>query len=112
MPRVSLRRIGTVAGKLAASPHSLAQLLALATTKLNLETPATRIFVSSGDELDDDDDVQLLREDEPTKVDIKALDVLIGRDSRWVDADVNHVEARVGCNAYDELGGGEVRQDS
>jgi hypothetical protein len=62
--RVSLRRVGDIGGKLAAVPESLAELLALATKKLKLDTPASRIFTSSADELDDDDDVQLLREDE------------------------------------------------
>jgi len=62
--RVSLRRVGADVGKVACAPNSLAELLALATRKLQLDGPATRIFTSTGDELDDDDDVQLIREDE------------------------------------------------
>ena len=64
MVRVSVRRVGSLTGKLAAAPESLAALLALATKKLKLDKPASRIFTASGDELDDDDDVLLLREDE------------------------------------------------
>lgn len=62
--RVSLRRVGSLTGKLAAAPGSRSDLLELATKKLQLASPATRIFTASGDELDDDDDVLLLREDE------------------------------------------------
>ena len=62
--RVSVRRVGAVAGKLAGCPDSLAELLALATKKLKLDAPATHIFTAGGDEIDDDDDVQLIREDE------------------------------------------------
>ena len=64
MVRVSVRRVGSLTGKLAAAPESLAALLALATKKLKLDKPASRIFTASGDELDDDDDVLLLREDD------------------------------------------------
>ena len=62
--RVSLRRVGAHAGRMAAASGSLAELLELATKKLKLGSPATRLFASSGDELEDDDDVLLLREDE------------------------------------------------
>jgi len=56
--RVSLRRIGGTGGKLAALPETLADLLALASTKLKLS--AMRIFTTAGDELDDDGDLALL----------------------------------------------------
>ena len=42
----------------------MTELLALATRKLNLDAPATRIFTSGGDEMDDDDAVQLIRDEE------------------------------------------------
>ena len=64
MVRVSVRRVGSLTGKLAAAPESLAALLALATKKLKLDKPASHIFTASGDEFDDNDDVLLLREDE------------------------------------------------
>ena len=59
MVRVSVRRVGSLTGKLAAALESLAALLVLATKKLKLDKPASRIFTASGDELDDDDDVPL-----------------------------------------------------
>ena len=62
--RVSLRRMGAPTGKLAALPESMTDLLALATRKLNLASPATRIFSAGGDEFEDDDDLALMKEDE------------------------------------------------
>ena len=62
--RLSVRRVGALTGKLVAAPDSLSGLLALATRKLKLTSSATRLFISSGDELEDDDDVLLLRDEE------------------------------------------------
>ena len=45
MVRVSVRRVGSLTGKLAAAPESLAALLALATKKLKLDKPASRVKV-------------------------------------------------------------------
>ena len=61
--RVSLRLVGSATGKLAAAPDTLGELLEVATEKLQLSSPATRVFASSGDEIDNDD-VQLIREGE------------------------------------------------
>ena len=57
--RLSLRRVGASVGKLA-----LSELLDLATRKLKLPTRASNIYTATGDEVDEDDDVLLLREDE------------------------------------------------
>ena len=45
MVRVSVRRVGSLTGKLAAALESLAALLVLATKKLKLDKPASRIFI-------------------------------------------------------------------
>ena len=42
--RVALRRVGAETGKKAALPASMAELLELVTTKLQLASPAKRIF--------------------------------------------------------------------
>ena len=52
--RISFRRVGSVAGKKAALPATLAGVLDLATQKLELSSPATRIFSADGDEYDAD----------------------------------------------------------
>jgi len=44
--RVSLRRVGGTTAKKAALPATMAELLELATTKLALESPATRVFAA------------------------------------------------------------------
>ena len=54
MTRVSLRYAGEVVGKKAALPASFEELLELATQKLQLLSPAKRIFSSDGDEYDAD----------------------------------------------------------
>ena len=56
--RITLRLMGAANGKKASLPigATLADLLALATTKLALPQPAKRVFDASGDELDDDED--------------------------------------------------------
>ena len=56
--RITLRLTGAANGK-KASPigSTMADLFALATTKLALPQPAKRVFDASGDELDDDGDV-------------------------------------------------------
>jgi len=50
--------MGAANGKNASLPigATMADLLALATTKLALPQPAKRVFDASGDELDDDED--------------------------------------------------------
>ena len=53
--RITLRRVGELTGKKAAMQASMAELLQVATTKLALASPATRIFASTGDEYDADD---------------------------------------------------------
>ena len=52
--RISIRRVASRAGKVVAMPDTstLDELLRLATLKLNLPFPATRVFIASGDELD------------------------------------------------------------
>ena len=53
--RVNLRRVGETTGKMAMLPHSLDEVLDLATKKLELTTKgATRIFADTGDEIDED----------------------------------------------------------
>ena len=56
--RISLRLMGAANGKKASLPigATLADLLALATTKLAPPQPAKRVFDASGNALDDDDD--------------------------------------------------------
>ena len=70
----------------------MADLLALATTKLALPQPAKRVFDASGDELDDDDDVALVTTDD-------ALYVSCGEDFRLIVAEPSQVlrEARSGA---------------
>ena len=55
--RTTLRVTGAANGKKALrNDATMADLLALATTKLALPQPAKRVFDASGDELDDDED--------------------------------------------------------
>ena len=70
----------------------MADLLALATTKLALPQPAKRVFDASGDELDDDDDVALVTTDD-------VLYVSCGEDFRLIVAEPSQVlrEARSGA---------------
>jgi len=70
----------------------MADLLALATTKLALLQPAKRVFDASGDELDDDDDVALVTTDD-------VLYVSCGEDFRMIVAEPSQVlrEARSGA---------------
>ena len=53
--RVSLRRVGSLTGKLALLPATMEELLALATQKLGLGAAASRVFSAGGDECDADD---------------------------------------------------------
>lgn len=53
MVRVALRRVGAVTGKKVRLPASIAELLELATSKLELPSPATNIFFNDGDQCDD-----------------------------------------------------------
>ena len=46
--RVSLRRVGSLVGKMAPLSASMPELLVLATKKLQLDSPATRIFSENG----------------------------------------------------------------
>ena len=61
LSRVSLRRVGASSGKLVRVPDTLAELLQHATEKLSLQSPATAIVNTAGDELDD---LELLMPDE------------------------------------------------
>ena len=60
--RIALRRVGAVSGKQAALPATMVELVALAAQKLNM--PAKRVFSATGDEYDDDEDLQLIAADE------------------------------------------------
>jgi len=53
--RVSLRRVGASAGRKVMLPASVPDLLTLATSKLELSSPATKIFFADGDECGADD---------------------------------------------------------
>ena len=53
MARVALRRVGADTGKKVRLPASIAELLELATSKLELPSPATNIFFKDGDQCDD-----------------------------------------------------------
>ena len=53
MVRVALRRVGADTGKKVRLPASIAELLELATSKLELPSPATNIFFKDGDQCDD-----------------------------------------------------------
>ena len=52
--RITIRRVGAVTGKKVALPASVAELLELATSKLELPSAAQRIFSEQGDEYDAD----------------------------------------------------------
>ena len=62
--RISLRRVDSSTRKLMAVPGSLAELLENVTKKLKLPSGATSIRTEKGDEVEDDADVALLRDDE------------------------------------------------
>ena len=53
--KIYLRKVGSSAGKVAAKPATFSELLAVATRKLDLAAPATRIFSTNGDEYEADD---------------------------------------------------------
>jgi len=59
--RIALRRNGEKSGVHAALPSSLADLLNLATVKLKLPSPASRVFSAAGDEFDD---IKLIEKDD------------------------------------------------
>ena len=61
--RITLRRVGKHVGKKAALPGTMAELLELATKKLDLEVPAKCIFSEEGDAYDADD-VELIGADD------------------------------------------------
>ena len=54
--------VGATAGKIAALRNGATkvELLTLATKKLGLQHPATRVFGATGDEFDEDEDVDLI----------------------------------------------------
>ena len=52
--RITLRRVGAKVGKKSVLPASMAELLELATIKLDLTSPARRIFSEQGDEYDEE----------------------------------------------------------
>ena len=62
-----MRYLGSEVGKKVARPDTKGELLELAAKRLNLSTPASRIFAEGGDEYDDDEDVALIESDEITK---------------------------------------------
>ena len=92
--RITLRLMGAANGKKASLPigATMADLHALATTKLALPQPAKRVFDASGDELDDDGDVALVTTDD-------VLYVSCGEDFRLIVAEPSQVlrEARSGA---------------
>ena len=75
--RISLRRVGETTGKKAGLPGSFAELLEVATIKLDLASPATRLFASDGD-VYDADDFELISADE----------ILVDRVVRWTEGAV------------------------
>ena len=62
--RITVRYLGSEVGKKVARPDTKKELLELAAKKLNLSTPASRIFAEGGDEYDADEDVVLIESDE------------------------------------------------
>eukprot|EP00966_Prymnesium_polylepis_P245045 5667912-Prymnesium_polylepis.1 len=61
--RISLRRVGGNTAKKAALPATMAELLELATKKLELQSPASRVFAADGGEYDADD-LELIEKDD------------------------------------------------
>ena len=59
-----MRYLGSEVGKKVARPDTKGELLELAAKRLNLSTPASRIFAEGGDEYDGDEDVVLIESDE------------------------------------------------
>ena len=53
--RIAIRRVGDTTGKKVGLPGSFAELLLIATSKLGLASPASRVFAADGDEYDADD---------------------------------------------------------
>jgi len=97
--RISLRLMGAANGKKASLPigATMADLLALATTKLALPQPAKRVFDASGDELDDDEDVALVTTD-------NVLYVSCGEDFRQIVAESAEADQQPGSE-YGVAGG-------
>ena len=62
--RITVRYLGSEVGKKVARPDTKGELLELAAKRLNLSTPALRIFAEGGDEYDGDEDVVLIESDE------------------------------------------------
>ena len=63
LPRIMLRLNGEGSGRVAVRPDSFDELLKMATAKLAMEPPATRLFLETGDELDEDT-VDVIRDDD------------------------------------------------
>ena len=59
-----MRYLGSEVGKKVARPDTKGELLELAAKRLNLSTPALRVFAEGGDEYDGDEDVVLIESDE------------------------------------------------
>ena len=59
-----MRYLGSEVGKKVARPDTKGELLELAAKRLNLSTPALRIFAEGGDEYDGDEDVVVIESDE------------------------------------------------
>ena len=55
-----MRYLGSEVGKKVARPDTKGELLELAAKRLNLSTPALRVFAEGGDEYDGDEDVVLI----------------------------------------------------
>ena len=62
--RITVRYLGSEVGKKVARPDTKGELLELAAKRLNLSTPASRIFAEGDDEYDGDEDVVLIESDE------------------------------------------------
>ena len=62
--RITVRYLGSEVGKKVARPDTKGELLELAAKRLNLSTPALRVFAEGGDEYDGDEDVVLIESDE------------------------------------------------
>ena len=58
--RITVRYLGSEVGKKVARPDTKGELLELAAKRLNLSTPALRVFAEGGDEYDGDEDVVLI----------------------------------------------------
>ena len=62
--RITVRYLGSKVGKKVARTDTKGELLELAAKRLNLSTPALRVFAEGGDEYDGDEDVVLIESDE------------------------------------------------